>query len=414
MLDERGGSVASGTEGDRQLLRGLFIRAYIPNFLFATGQGAIIPVLAISAKHLGASTALAALIVALNGLGTMLMDVPSGWIVSRLGERRSTMVATLLLLVGLTGCYFAHTVPLLGIGIFVQASGWSIWSLVRLTNISRISSVTTRGRAISIFGGVSRAGQVVGPFIVAGVVSSSSLRNSFVIYFLCASVGWLWLEIARDRQDAGAMLPSPAGIAPIRIVKEHKREFATAGVTSYVLGVLRSSRQVLLPLWGYHIGLDISQVSLLYGISSIIDVSLFYPAGSVSDRYGRRAVAIPCIGLLSLGHLLLPLAHNFTVLMLVALLLGFGNGLGAGIVMTLGADRAPEVGRPAFLALWRLVSDAGAFSGPLIDSALIGVISLVVAAPVVGAFGLGATLFTWRYLEETHEHLVTERAIRSP
>jgi MFS family permease len=244
--------------------------------------------------------------------------------------------------------------------------------------------------------------------LVAGLASSRSVTVSFVIYFLCASAGYLWLEVARDRSDLAALFASPAGPRSHQVIITHRREFATAGVTSYVLGILRASRQVLLPLWGAHIGLDVTQISLVYGVSSIIDVSLFYPSGSLSDRYGRRAVAIPCMGFLAVGHLLLPLTHSATSLLLVALLLGFGNGLGAGIVMTLGADRAPEVGRPAFLALWRLVSDAGASSGPLLDSVLIGAVSLSVAGPLVGVLGVAATLFTARFLEETH--VVPERA----
>jgi len=61
----------------------------------------------------------------------------------------------------------------------------------------------------------------------------------------------------------------------------------------------------------------------------------------ISDRFGRKAVVIPCLALLSLGHILLPFTHAASTLFLCALLLGFGNSLGSGIVMTLGADRAP-------------------------------------------------------------------------
>jgi len=398
---------------ERRLLRMLWVRTYLPNLLFATGQGAIIPVLAISAKHLGASTSVAALVVALNGLGTMLMDVPAGWVVARVGERRAAMVATAMLLSGLIVCFFARQVVFLGLGIFIQATGWSIWSLVRLTNISRITTATTRGRAISIFGGVSRGGQVIGPFLVAAFATKGSVRVSFVIYFLFAAIGWIWLESARDRKDAGATFTSTVGFRPIKIIKTHRREFATAGVTSYMLGVLRSSRQVVLPLWGAHIGLDVKQIALLYGISSVLDVSLFYPAGSISDRYGRRAVALPCIAILAIGHILLPLTHSFSTMLMVGMVLGFGNGLGAGIVMTLGADRAPAEARPAFLALWRLVSDSGAASGPLVDGALIGAFSLGLAAPVVGVIGLFATLYTWHFLEETQELKSRERTIDS-
>jgi MFS family permease len=221
----------------------------------------------------------------------------------------------------------------------------------------------------------------------------------------------VWLEAARDRTDLGLTRPVAAGLRPLAIVRANRHEFATAGVTSYVLGLLRTSRQVVLPLWATHVGLSVTQISLIIGISSILDVSLFYPAGSVSDRYGRRAVAIPCVGFLAIGHLLLPLAHTSATLLMVALVLAFGNGLGSGIVMTLGADRAPEEGRPAFLAMWRLVSDAGASSGPVLDGALIAALSLAAAAPVVGLAGLVATAFTWRYLQETHTEVAEERTI---
>src|SRR3712207_7040917 len=45
--------------------------------------------------------------------------------------------------------------------------------------------------------------------------------------------------------------------------------------------------------------------------------------------------------------------------------MGVGNGLGAGLVLTMGANAAPRTGRPAFLSVWRLVSDLGNASGPL-------------------------------------------------
>jgi MFS family permease len=127
---------------------------------------------------------------------------------------------------------------------------------------------------------------------------------------------------------------------------------------------------------------------------------MFYPSGIVSDRFGRKAVAVPCIMILSIGHFLLPLSHAFSSLMLVALLLGFGNGMGSGIVMTLGADRAPEVGRASFLAVWRLVSDAGTTAGPLIGAAVIALGSLALAPPVIGVLGIASAGVVAKWLRE--------------
>jgi MFS family permease len=97
----------------------------------------------------------------------------------------------------------------------------------------------------------------------------------------------------------------------------------------------------VIPLWALHIGLDPQTTSIIFGLSGAVDMLLFYPAGSVMDRLGRKWVAVPSMFVLGLAHLLLPLTHTVVTLTLVALLMGIGNGLGAGVIMTLGADASP-------------------------------------------------------------------------
>jgi hypothetical protein len=77
--------------------------------------------------------------------------------------------------------------------------------------------------------------------------------------------------------------------------------------------------------------------------------------------------------------------------------MGIGNGLGAGIVLTMGADASPREGRQAFLGVWRLVSDLGNASGPLAVSAVAALTSLAVASVAMGGVGLlaAAALLRW-------------------
>ena len=112
---------------------------------------------------------------------------------------------------------------------------------------------------------------------------------------------------------------------------------------------------------------------------------LFYPAGGVMDRYGRMWVAVPSMVVLGVGMLLLPLAHSFGTLTAVALVLGVGNGIGAGLVMTLGADASPDDSRMQFLGGWRLMADLGNASGPVAVSAITVAFPLAAAAVVMGA-----------------------------
>jgi len=398
----------SGALSTAETIRPLWMQVYLPNLVMATGQGAMIPVLVYAARNVHASAAVAVVVVAVNGLGTLLFDLPSGRIVARLGEWRSGWIATALLCAGLCGCLVAQSAVVLAAAVFVQAAGWSVWSLVRLTHLSRVSPSHARGRALSIFGGVTRAGNVIGPFVFVAVASRSDVRVAFLVYLVCVLLGFTWLVCARDRSDRDGATGRAPRIRPLQVLANQRRGFATAGVGAFGISLLRGSRNAIVPLWAAHIGLGSSKAALLFALSSLVDLALFYPAGIASDRWGRRSVALPCAVLLSVGHILIPVTHAFSTLFAVAFLLGFGNGLGSGIVMTLGADLTPEVGRASFLAVWRLVSDVGTTAGPLVDSAVVGAGALVLAGPAVGVIGLVTAAVVAIWLQEP-PHIAARR-----
>ncbi|MEX2031694.1 MAG: MFS transporter, partial [Dehalococcoidia bacterium] len=92
-------------------IRSLGLSVYLPTFLFAVGQGAVIPTIPQFATDLGASVALAAVVVGLRGVGTMVFDIPAGVLVGRFGERYATVIGTATLAVVAVGASFS-TSPL--------------------------------------------------------------------------------------------------------------------------------------------------------------------------------------------------------------------------------------------------------------------------------------------------------------
>jgi MFS family permease len=393
-------------------LRALLVPVYVPSLLFATGQGAIVPVLALAAKDLGASSAQAGLVVAANGLGTVAFDISAGSLVAAVGEQGASSLAAIMVIAGLVIAILSASLLMLGVGIFVSACGWAVWVLVRLTHLSRVAPPATRGRTLSVLGGVMRAGAVLGPFLLLALATSRPAKSAFLIYLVCAVVGFGMLHRARDPHDRAGRQRAPERTHPVRIVGEHRREFATAGVGAFTICMLRASRQVVVPLWGAHIGLSLASISLIFALSSAVDLALFYPAGVISDRFGRPAAALPCLVLLACGHLALPLTHGFAALMIVATVLGIGNGLGSGIVMTLGADRSPSIGRAPFLAVWRLFCDAGTASGPLACAAVASVLTLGAAGPVLGLVGLAGTFVVVLFMRDPHPSMRVSRVER--
>lgn len=383
-------------------VRSLATSVYLPTLIFAVGQGAVVPVVALAARDVGASVALAGLAVALRGIGVMAFDVPAGKLVARIGERRAMLVATGILVASLVGAVASPSPLPFAASMFVMGCGWSIWLLARLTYVSDVIPAHLRGRALSTLGGVQRIGGFVGPFLGAVAVTAAGIDGAYYVHIALAVVGCAVLYLVPDPHPS----TPPTGHPPMRvgaIGREHRQTFLTAGVAAAAVGVLRASRQVVLPLWADSIGLDAAQVSIIFGMSAALDMTLFYPAGAVSDRWGRKAVAIPCLSLMATGLLLVPFTGSFWSLAAVGLLLGFGNGLGSGIVMTLGSDFAPAVGRAEFLGVWRLVSDVGTAGGPLAVAGIETVASLATASVSVGAIGLaGALLVLIRVPEPLH------------
>jgi MFS family permease len=173
--------------------------------------------------------------------------------------------------------------------------------------------------------------------------------------------------------------------------------FLTLGVGVMLISAVRASRQVVIPLWADHLALAPAVASLIYGLAGGIDMLVFYPAGHVMDRKGRRWVAVPSMVIMGTAMLLMPFTTGFSTLLLVSLAIGFGNGIGSGMIMTLGADHSPRHGRAHFLGVWRLMSDIGSSCGPALLSLLAGTLSLAAGIAATGLIALVAagTLAYW-------------------
>ena len=112
------------------------------------------------------------------------------------------------------------------------------------------------------------------------------------------------------------------------------------------------------------------------------------------DRFGRKFAIVPCFGIQALGMALVPFAANFAGLLFAAVLIGFGNGLGAGSMMTLGADLSPARSRGEFLGVWRLIGDLGQTGAPLVVGVVAEILVLSSAIWFIAGSGLvSASIF---------------------
>lgn len=376
--------------------RSIAIPAFGPTLLFCIGEGAVLPVVVLSARDLGASVAVSALIVTLIGLGSWFFNLPASLITLKFGERWSIVGAAAVGALALAAAAMSSLIPnglwLLAVAMAAVGMAASVFSLARQKYLTEAVPIQFRARALSTLGGVTRIGVFAGPFIGAGVMQFAGIGGAYwvgVVGMAAAAVLAVTIPdlVVPPVPDGGHKGPEPT----LRnVAVSHAGVFLTLGAGILLLSALRASRQVVIPLWADHLGMDAAQASVIYGLSGAIDMLVFYPAGKVMDRRGRLFVAIPSTVIMGIAMLLIPLTASFTGLMLASLLIGFGNGISSGLIMTLGADFSPDRGRGQFLGLWRFIADAGSTGGPVLLSGVTALASLGAGVSATGILGFAA------------------------
>lgn len=392
---------------DEFSLRSIALPAFGPTAVWSVGIGAALPVIVLSARDLGASVAVAAAFVLIEGLSAFVSSLPAGSLVARIGERRALAGAAVVDALGAALALTAQTLWMLGLAIALMGLTGSVFMLARQSWLTARAPVRIRARAMSTMGGVQRIGLFIGPFVAAPVIAAFGTRAAYavpVVAGLLAAV-WAWFAL-RDEDELVEVAPgvvaedgTPRSRVTLReVIDDHRRVLATLGMGVLLIGAARQGRFVIVPLWAEAVGITTSQTALIFGIAGGVEVLLFYPAGSIMDRFGRTWIAVPFLVILGIGMLLLPLAHGFATVTAVSTLMGLGNGLGSGIVQTIGADVAPAVGRAQFLSVWRFLSLIGQNGAPLLVSGVTLLAGLGPACVVLGALTLAGAPLLARWL----------------
>lgn len=373
-------------------LREVALTAYGPTVVSAIGHGAVLPMLALRARELGADLGTAAFVVALLGIGQLIASLPAGALVARVGERRALVGAGVLDACAMIGGGLSGSVLWLGLAVLASGMCWTVFLLARQQFMIEVVPAHYRARALSMLGGSHRVGLFIGPLLGALAVHTWGIRGVFWLGAVAALIAAAIALVMPDPGAEGRRVQAASGHLSVwSVMRAHRRTLVVLGSVVVVISASRALRTTLLPLWAEHVHMTPAETSLVFGVAAALDMVLFYPAGWLMDHRGRRAVAVPVVLSVAMGTLLLPLTHEIVGVTAVALLMAFGNGLGAGIVMTLGADASPAVGRAQFLGAWRFAGDLGVTGGPVGLSALLALTPLAVACLVAGGLGLLGT-----------------------
>jgi len=369
-----------------------FLSFYLPSFLVAFAWGVRSPVLPLYASELSGVYLLIGLISAGGGLGTMITDLPIGRLIQHMDKRHTMTIGIAMDALSTLALVWVDSIWV-AIGLrIVGGVGHAVFSIARHTYITNAIRIKSRGRAISLLGGILRMGLFLGPAIGGMIGERFGIRLPFAAYALISFVAISVILLAKNQtteEIQSQKRPSKSAVSLREALQGRWGIFLIASL-SYILGQIAiAGESLIIPLWGSEVlMLSADRIGWVMSLSSAVSLILFYPAGTIMDRWGRKFALVPSFLLIGLGLGLLPLTGGFWGLAIIAMVIGLGHGFGSGAMLTLGSDLSPKLGRSAFLGAWQWIADIGSSGGPLVVGLVADILALPFASLAVAFAGL--------------------------
>lgn len=397
--------VGDGTALPPVTIRRLVAPVYLPMILGTLGFGILIPVLPLYLTDSGISLRDASIVLAGAGLGAALGSLPIGSFLARAGER-TTLLVSLLALAVLTPPLGLTTVAATLFALRAAAGAASAaLRLSRQTYIARRVVAERRGRSMAMIGGSYRVSLLIGPLTGGWLVDTVGFTNTFVIAGVVAGLGLVpALVVGADHIAPRPDVDRIPQFGVIEALRRHGAFLLVAGVVPLLVMAAREGRFVVLPLISDDLGLSATAIGAVVSVGTGADLLLFPVAGWVMDRFGRLFAIVPAFSLIAVGLVMLGVAGTTTEVVVAGAVIGIGNGLSAGTMLTYGSDLAPADSTGPFLAGLAAMQDAGRVVGPLVVGVVGASAGLGAAAFALAGLLMTAVLWIVVLIGETSRH----------
>ncbi len=390
------------SESDRGL-RKIVISLYVPTLLMGFCGALVVPILPLLALSFDVSYGMTGVVLAAPGIGTLICDMPVGTLVRRIGYRWGMLAGGSVMFVAALAVFTSTSIVELFIYRLFTGVGLTLWGISIQAYLYESIGQAQLGRASALIGGIYRLTSFVAPALGGFMGEALGLRFPFLLYAVLSLVSLAVVFASVPRPDLGNRKVRDERSGRFRDHLRANLRIVLRGGPGYAVGqITRTSRNVIIPLFAAEVlGLSPSSIGLVTSLSFGIDLIMVYPAGVIMDRWGRKFAYVPSFFLQGMALSMIPFTTSFVELLVVAMALGFSNGIGAGTMLALAGDLAPEKGRGDFLGIWHFVGDVGGTSAPLIMGKVGDLAGLGASAFVAGASGVLAAALLGFLVPET-------------
>lgn len=357
-------------------------------FTVALGYGVVAPAIPQYAHAFGVSNFAASGIVSAFALMRLVSAPLAGWVVGRLGERRTYSTGILIVALSTGACALATNYTQLLVLRGAGGIGSTMFTVAAMALLIKVSPVYARGRVGSLNAAGFLLGNLLGP-VLGALVASFGLRAPFVFYFftLIAAAAVVWFALRGSQISGGRTAKDqPAALTLQQALRVPQYRVLLASVFSFgwtSFGV----RVSIVPLFvaaAYH-G-DAAMAAWVLAAYAAGNAVLIFPSGRWNDTVGRKPLLIIGMAVTATAYFAFPASPTIWVACAVMFVAGAGSALVNPGQQAVLADVVSQRTGGNVVAAYSMSTDLGGVLGPLIAGAIVDF------AGFGWAFGVSAAL----------------------
>jgi len=292
------------------------------------------------AIELDASAAAIGLLIALYGLGPLLLSVSAGKVSDRYGSYWPILLGSAGLGIGLAIPWFFPSLEVLYGAALVIGIALVFLNLALQHLVVSLGEVEDRTRNVALQSLAIALGGMLGPLLVGISIDYQGHVPTFLYLSLIVAASCIgWIACSRVIPHSGrAPKDAPSGGVRDMLGQAGLRRIimvsgvVVAGIDLYTF---------YMPIYGHSIGLSATMIGVVLGAFAAATFVVRTMLPLLVRRWGEERVMTTSMVLGGLTFVLFPFVHQFFLLLLLSFVLGLGLGVGQPLSVVMTYNLAP-------------------------------------------------------------------------
>ena len=350
-------------------------------FLIAIGFGIVAPVLPQFAQSFDVSVTAAAVVVSVFAFTRLIFAPLSGWLVERVGERRTYILGILIVAASSAACAFAQNYWQLLVYRGLGGIGSTMFTVAAMGLLIRLAPPQARGRISSLYSGSFLLGNIAGP-AAGGLLAGLGLQLPFLVYagalvlvaILVAAMLPAVKAVPAHLRTGGANRPEALPLRTALALPAYRAVLTSGFANGWsAIGI----RMALVPLFatvGLGAGPEVAGISLaVFALGTGFALTF---SGKLADTWGRKPMILAGLAVNGIAMGALGFTGNEFWFFAISAIAGMGSGLmGPAQQATVADVIGNERSGGKVLATFQMSSDFGTIIGPIAAGVLVDAFS---------------------------------------